>query len=52
MWKKDLKISFKESFLSYNENEIKFIGKAILDFKDLDNFYKSFQVKKDNRKQI
>ena len=52
MWKKDLKISFKESFLSYNENEIKFIGKAILDFKDLDNFYKSFQVKKDNRNQF
>ncbi len=52
MWKKDLKISFKESFLSYNENEIKFIGKAILDFKDLDNFYKSFQVKKDNRNQL
>ena len=52
MWKKDLKISFKESFLSYNENEIKLIGKAILDFKDLDNFYKSFQVKKDNRNQL
>jgi len=52
MWKKDLNISFKESFLSYNENEIKFIGKAILDFKDLDNFYKSFQIKKDNRNKL
>ncbi len=52
MWKKDLNISFKESFLSYNENEIKFIGKAILDFQDLDNFYKSFQVKKDNRNKF
>ena len=52
MWKNDLKISFKESFLSYDDNEIKFIGKAVLKFKDLDNFYKSFQVKKDNRSRL
>ena len=52
MWKKDLKILFKESFLNYNENEIKIIGKAVLDFQNLNNFYKSFQVKKDNRVEL
>ena len=52
MWKKDLKISFNESFLIYDENEVKIIGSSILEFEDLDNFYKSFQVKKDNRNRL
>tara|TARA_Y100001980_G_C14537910_1_gene314965 strand:- start:500 stop:1990 length:1491 start_codon:yes stop_codon:yes gene_type:complete len=52
MWKKDLKIRFNESFLIYSDNEIKFIGSIILEFEDLDNFYKSFQVKKDNRSRL
>ena len=52
MWKNDLKISFNESFLSYDENEIRFIGKVAVEFYDLDNFYKSFQVKKDNRNAL
>ena len=52
MWKKDLKITFNESFLTYDENEIKIIGNTLLEFEDLDNFYKSFQVKKDNRNRL
>ena len=52
MWKKDLKITFNESFLTYDENEIKIIGNINLQFEDLDNFYKSFQVKKDNRNRL
>ena len=52
MWKKDLKITFNESFLAYNDNEIKIIGNITLEFEDLDNFYKSFQVKKDNRNRL
>ena len=52
MWKKDIKIKFNESFLIYNDNEIKFIGNIILEFEDLDNFYKSFQIKKDNRNRL
>jgi len=53
MWKKDLKISLSESLLNYNgDNEINLIGKIIIDFKDLDNFYRSFQVKKSYRKKI
>ena len=52
MWKKDLKILFNESYLNYNDNEIRFIGNITLEFYDLDNFYKSFQVKKDNRNRL
>ena len=53
MWKKDLKISLSESLLNYNgDNEINLIGKITIDFKDLDNFYRSFQVKKNYRKKI
>ncbi len=52
MWKKDLKIEFNESFLIYTDNEIKFIGNILLDFNNLDNFYKSFQIKKDNRSRL
>ena len=53
MWKKDLKISLSESLLNYNgDDEINLIGKITIDFKDLDNFYRSFQVKKNYRKKI
>ena len=52
MWKKDLKITFNESFLTYDENEIRIIGNTLLEFEDLDNFYRSFQVKKDNRNRL
>ena len=52
MWKKDLKIFFKETFLNYDDNEIKFIGKIFLNFKNIDNFYKSFQIPKNSRKKI
>ena len=52
MWKKDLKISFNETFLNYDDNEIRLIGKAFLNFENLDNFYKSFQVSKNYRKKI
>ena len=52
MWKKDLKISFNETFLSFVDNQIRLIGKTIFEFENLDNFYKSFQVKRNNRKKI
>ena len=52
MWKNDLKIMFNESFLTYIDNEIKFIGNVLLEFEDLDNFYRSFQVKKENRNRL
>ena len=53
MWKNDLKIILSESLLNYNgNNEIDLIGKITIQFKDLNNFYRSFQVKKNHRKLI
>ncbi len=52
MWKDDLEINLKEGILNYDENEIFLIGKIIIDAKNIDNFYKSFQIKKIHRKDI
>jgi len=52
LWKEDLKISLEECFLNYDENQINLDGKIILNFIDLNNFYKGFQIKKTNRKKI
>ncbi len=52
MWRDDVKITISESLLSYGENEIYLTGKIDFDFKDLENFYKSFQIKKKHRKKL
>ena len=52
MWRENLKISLTESFLNNENEEITLVGKAILNFKNLDNFYKSFQIQKVYRKDI
>ena len=52
MWKNDLQIMLKEGFIDYNDDEISLIGKLIVDAKNIDNFYKSFQLKKIHRKKI
>ena len=52
MWKDDLKITLEDSFFNYDEDGINLIGRLILDFKDLQNFYKSFQIKKNSRKEV
>lgn len=52
IWKKDFDIILNESFLITEDDNIKLIGKVILDFKNVDNFYRSFQIKKKNRKNI
>ena len=52
MWKNDLQILLNDAFVNYNEGEISLIGKFIIDIKNIDNFYKSFQVKKIHRKKI
>ena len=51
MWKDDLKINLSESFINFDLNEVSLIGRMILEFKNLDNFYRSFQVKKNDRKK-
>ena len=52
MWKDDLKIELSESLLVYDENQINLVGKVFLNFKNIDDFYKSFQIKKKARKKI
>lgn len=52
MWKNDLQILLNDAFINYNDGEISLIGKFIIDIKNIDNFYKSFQVKKIHRKKI
>ncbi|MBD1135038.1 hypothetical protein IDH21_01420 [Pelagibacterales bacterium SAG-MED47] len=51
-WKNDLKIYLKDGLISYNNESINLVGKVNLQIKDLDNFYRSFQIKKDLRKKI
>ena len=52
MWKDSAKITLNESLLNYNENEINLVGKIVIDFKDTNNFYQTFQIKKNIRKKI
>ena len=52
MWKDDLKIYFNESLLIKDDDGINFVGTAVLDFNDINNFYSSFQIKKINRSDI
>ncbi len=52
MWKDDLKIELLESLLLYDENQINLVGKVVLQFINIDDFYKSFQIKKNARKKI
>ena len=52
MWKNDLKIKLKESLLIYNKDQINLIGKIFIEVKNVNNFYSSFQVKRNYRKKI
>ncbi len=52
MWKDDLKILLSDSLLNYDEEEVYLIGRVIIKINDIDDFYKSFQVNKNYRKEI
>lgn len=52
MWGEDLTIKLTESYLDINENNISLIGKLNLEFQAIEKFYKFYQVKKNNRKDI
>ena len=52
MWKDDLEILLKESLLNYDKDQVSLIGKIIINIKDKDNFYSSYQVKKIYRKEM
>ena len=51
MWKEDVMITLSESYLYYDGSGINLIGKFIIDFDNAENFYRSFQIKKDSRKK-
>ena len=52
MWKEDLKINLNETLLIINDDGINLAGTADLNFNNINNFYRSFQIKKLNRKDI
>ncbi len=52
MWKDDLKITLKDSQLTYDENEISLLGRVNVEVKDINDFHKSFQIKKKSRKKL
>ncbi len=52
MWKDDLKILLTDSLIIFDRNDTYITGNIIIDIIDIDNFHKSFQVKKVNRKKI
>ncbi len=51
MWKNDLKVIFSESFLKTDDG-INLIGTILIIFNDIEDFYRSFQIKKKDRKKI
>ena len=52
MWKNDLKIELYDGLLALNDDGINLVGTILLNFKNINNFYSSFQIKKINRKKI
>ena len=52
MWRDNLKIILTDSRLDNENNEVSLIGKFIFEFRELDNFYRSFQIQKIYRKEI
>ncbi len=52
MWKESLDVNLNDGTLLVNETGINLIGSILLKFKDIDNFYRSFQIPKKNRKDI
>jgi len=51
-WKENLNLTFVESLLNFDEDKIYLNGKIIINIKDQDNFYKSFQIAKELRKDL
>ena len=51
-WKENLNLSFVESLLNFDEDKIYLNGKIIINIKDQDDFYKSFQIAKELRKDL
>ena len=52
MWKDDVKIKLNQSLLDYDDEEVILNGSLIFEFKDIQDFYQSFQIPKNSRKKI
>ena len=52
MWKENLDVILNDGTILLNESGINLIGSILLKFKDINNFYSSFQIPKKNRKDI
>ena len=51
LWKDDLEIILNDAVISYDDNEIFLLGKLLVSAKNIDDFYKSFQIKRNDRKK-
>ena len=51
-WKENINLTFVESLLNFDEDKIYLNGKIIINIKDKDDFYKSFQIAKELRKDL
>ncbi len=49
---KGTKFNFDDVSLVVDNNQLKFIGDMIIDFKDMEDFYSHFQIKRNYRKNI
>ena len=52
LWKDDLEIILNDAVISYDDNEIFLLGKLLVSAKNIDDFYKSFQIKRNDIKKI
>ena len=52
IWKENVKVFFSDTFLNFDKGKINLNGRTSFDVKNKDEFYKSFQIKKELRKNI
>ncbi len=52
IWKENLNLSLADASLVFEKDKINFNGKMIVDVKDKNDFYKSFQINKELRKDL
>ena len=52
MWKDDLKIQLRDSLVIYEQGDLNLIGNILININDINDFHKSFQVKKNDRKKV
>ena len=52
IWRDNVEIELNEGLLNYVNNEIILTGKLTINAQDIGDFYRSFQIKKNDRKKI